>query len=419
MGGSGVQRWLKTSKYLRDFNWEPIICTAKDPEISMFDKSLESEIPENLEVLRIPIWEPFKLYRLLTGRKTEKINPGFLKTSNKESIFEALSIWVRGNLFIPDAKRFWISPATKKLSKYLKKNKVDIIVSTGPPHTTHLIAMQVSKKFNIPWLADFRDPWTKIDFYHKLNLSRRADKTHKKLELEVLNNANEITTVSESWSNDFLNLSHRKPIVINNGFDPVDFERKQQLKLDQNFTITHAGSMNFDRNHEIFWKSLSFLIQDNLQFKNDLKINLIGPIDISVTKSIKKYNLNDHVFCIDNLDHNMVIDKLITSQLLFLPLNNTPNVSGIIPGKTYEYIAAKRPILCIGDINGDTSKILNKTNSGTVVGFEDLKLIYNELLSFYNLYKIGRLNIDSNNYNMYSRKELAKKFAMLFNDICK
>ena len=217
MGGSGVQRWLKTSKYLRDFNWEPIICTAKDPEISMFDKSLESEIPENLEVLRIPIWEPFKLYRLLTGRKTEKINPGFLKTSDKESIFEALSIWIRGNLFIPDAKRFWINTATKTLSKYLKKNKVDIIVSTGPPHTTHLIAMQVSKKFNIPWLADFRDPWTKIDFYHKFNLSKRADTIHKKLELEVLNNANEITTVSESWSNDFLNLSNRKPIVINNG----------------------------------------------------------------------------------------------------------------------------------------------------------------------------------------------------------
>ena len=419
MGGGGVQRWLKTSKYLRGYDWNPIICTAKDAEISMYDKSLEVDITENLEVIRVPIWEPFKLYRLLTGRKKEKVNPGFLKKSDKESIFEGISLWIRGNLFIPDAKRFWYRPAVRKLSKYLKNNSVDVIVSTGPPHTTHLIAMHISKKFNVPWLADFRDPWTKIDFYHKLNISLRAEKIHKNLELKVLKNADAITTVSESWSNDFFKLSDREPIVINNGYDPADFINKSIIKLDASFSITHAGSMNADRNPDIFWEALSSLIKEVSRFKNDLNVKLIGPVDISVIKSIQKNNLNDYVTYTDNLNHDKVIDNLVSSQLLFLPLNNSPNVSGIIPGKTYEYIAAQRPILCVGDISGDTAKILNKTNAGSVVGFDDKELIKEELLRFYNLYKLRKLDVDSDNYKIYSRKALAAKFANVFEQISK
>jgi hypothetical protein len=419
MGGGGVQRWLKTSKYLRDYNWDPIICTAKDPELSMSDESLEDDIPEDLEVLRVPIWEPFKLYRLLTGRKQEKVNPGFLKKSDKKSIFEGIALWIRGNLFIPDAKRFWYRPAIRTLSKYLKNNQVDAIVSTGPPHTTHLIAMYISKKFSVPWLADFRDPWTKIDFYHKLKLSSRANKLHKNLELKVLMNADAITTVSESWANDFFKISDRKPLVINNGYDPADFIDKSSNKLDTNFSITHAGSMNADRNPSIFWEALCFLIKKEKDFKNNLSIRLIGPVDISVVKSIEENDLNDYVTYIDNLNHNKVIDNLVSSQLLFLPLNNSPNVNGIIPGKTYEYIAAQRPILCIGDINGDTSKILHKTNAGSVIGFDDINLIKQEILRFYNLYKLKKLNVDSDNYKIYSRKELASKFANIFDEICK
>lgn len=414
MGGGGVQRWLKTSKYLKSCsNWNPIIFTVKNNEISINDESLLDAV-KDITVLRSSIWEPFKLYKIFTGRKKEKINPGFLNTTNKKSYLDKISIWIRGNLFIPDAKLFWLQPAYKELIKILNSRKIDVIVSTGPPHTTHLIANKIKKKFDIPWLADFRDPWTNIDFYKKLNLSFFADKIHKNLEQKILRNANVVTTVSKSWAKDFYKISKREIVVINNGFDPADFEKKSNLNLDSNFSITHAGSMNADRNHEIFWKTLNELCASNADFSKNLEVKLIGPVDFSVRESIYKFDLHNNVTFIDQLSHNMVIDNLISSQLLYLPLNNSSNISGIIPGKTYEYIASKRPIICIGDSNGDAAEIINQTNSGFTFSFDDFDLFKQKLLLLYLRYKENNLNISSKNFSIYSRRKLAENFADVF-----
>jgi hypothetical protein len=414
MGGGGVQRWLKTSKYLKDnSDWNPIIFTVKNAEISINDESLLEEV-KDITVLRSSIWEPFKLYKIFTGRKKEKINPGFLNTSNKKSFLDKISIWIRGNFFIPDAKLFWLQPAYRELKKILKSRKIDIIVSTGPPHTTHLIANKIKKNFDIPWLADFRDPWTNIDFYQKLNLSFLADKIHKNLELQILRNANVVTTVSKSWAEDFQKIYKREIVIINNGFDPADFEKKSNSSLDSSFSITHAGSMNADRNHEIFWKTLNEICTFNSDFSKNLEVKLIGPIDFSVRESIDKFNLNNNVTFIDQLSHNMVIDNLISSQLLYLPLNNSSNISGIIPGKTYEYIASKRPIICIGDINGDTAEIINQTNSGVNFSFDDFDVFKQMLLHFYSKFKENNLNISSKKISIYSRRKLAENFVDVF-----
>tara|TARA_Y100000385_G_scaffold262017_1_gene293310 strand:- start:1469 stop:2767 length:1299 start_codon:yes stop_codon:yes gene_type:complete len=415
MGGGGVQRWLKTSKYLKNnSDWNPIIFTVKDAETSIHDNSLEKEV-KDLTVLRSSIWEPFKLYKLLTGRRNEAINPGFLKTSNKKSFLDNFSMWIRSNFFIPDAKSFWITTAFKQLQKIFKKYKIDIIVSTGPPHTTHLIAMKVKKKYKIPWLADFRDPWTNIDFYQKLKLSLIADKIHRYYELNVLKNADIVTTVSESWAEDFYKIYNREIIVINNGFDPEDFEKKSSKVLDNKFSITHAGSMNGDRNHDIFWATLKAICDSHLDFREKLEVKLIGPIDFSVRESISKYNLNKNVTFIDELPHDKVINHLISSQLLYLPLNNSSNISGIIPGKTYEYIAAKRPIICIGDTNGDTAKILTQTNSGYIFSLLDSNSLEEKLLYFYSMFKNNDLKVFSKNISIYSRKKLSTKFVDIFN----
>jgi len=217
-GGAGVQRWLKFVKYLREYGWEPVVFTAEGGEVPVIDDSLKKDIPENIEVIYGPIWEPYTAYKRLIGQKKgDKIQTGFLTENKKPKTTEKLSIWIRGNLFIPDARKFWIKPSVKSLSKYLKENNVDAIVSNGPPHTTHMIALSLKKKFDIPWLADFRDPWTNIDFYDKLLLSKWADKTHHKLEDEVINLADEVVTVSPNWAKDFLEQSKRKFQVIYNG----------------------------------------------------------------------------------------------------------------------------------------------------------------------------------------------------------
>jgi hypothetical protein len=209
-GGAGVQRWLKFVKYLREFGWEPIVYTPENPEAPATDTSLLKDIPANITVIKQPIWEPYNLYKGFIGqKKEEKINAGFLSEKKKPGLAEKIAVWIRGNWFIPDARRFWIKPSVKFLSEHLRGNPVDVIVSTGPPHSMHLIALKLKKKLNIPWLADFRDPWTTIDFYDKLMLTKSSDKKHKGLELEVLKNADKVVTVSWNWSKDFKKILNR------------------------------------------------------------------------------------------------------------------------------------------------------------------------------------------------------------------
>ena len=418
MGGGGVQRWLKTTKYLRDFGWEPIIFTTENGEASVVDETMLVEIPENIETLRIPIWEPFSLYKkLLSKKKDEKIAPSLGQENKGNSSLQKLSVWIRGNVFIPDARMFWIKPSTKFLINYLKENKIDAIISTGPPHSTHLIAYNVTRKHKIPWVADFRDPWTNIDFYHKLMLTNWADKKHRKLEQKVLKNATELVTVSWSWAKDFEKLVDREFNVITNGFDPEDFNQKEEVVLDQKFTITHAGSLNEDRNPTILWKVLSDLVKEVEGFKNDLEIKFIGQVDVSAHHEITQYGLENYFKRIKHLPHHLVIKELIKSQLLLLPLNDVPTIDGVVPGKLYEYLGAKRPIICIGKTTGDSAKIILKSKAGIVVDFNDFEGLKKNLNEYYKLYKKQNLHINSEGFEKYSRKELAGDFANLLNKI--
>ncbi|HAW52403.1 MAG TPA: glycosyl transferase family 1 [Flavobacteriales bacterium] len=282
MGGGGVQRWLKFAKYMRNFDWEPVIYTPKNADIANFDPSLESQIPNNIEVIRTDIWEPFDAYKKVLGKsKDEKIQPGFLQESNSNTILQEISVWIRGNLFIPDAKKYWIKPSVSYLKNYLKSNDIDVVISTGPPHTNHLIALDLKRELGMKWLADFRDPWTNIDYYSKLMLSSWADKKHRKLEKSVVLEADEVVTVSWSWADDFAGKCGRKPIVITNGYDPDDFSNGSYNRDSKQLTITHIGSLNSDRNPHGFWKALAEAIKENRSLR-DIKIEFIGPTDRSV-----------------------------------------------------------------------------------------------------------------------------------------
>ena len=173
-GGAGVQRWLKFAKYLSDFGWEPIIYTVENGEYPVLDYDLLDEVPKGITVLKTPIWEPYSIYKKFTGRKKEdKINSGFLSEKKNPKLLEKLSIWIRGNLFIPDARKFWIKPSVNFLTNYLIDNPVDIVVSSGPPHSSHIIALKLKEKNKLPWLADFRDPWTNIYYYKELLLNKK------------------------------------------------------------------------------------------------------------------------------------------------------------------------------------------------------------------------------------------------------
>jgi len=203
-GGAGVQRWLKFVKYLREFGWEPVIYTPENGEMPVIDSSLEKDVPDGVTVIRRPIWEPYSLYKKFVGAgKDEKINTGFLTEKKRPGLAEKLSVWMRGNLFIPDARKYWIKPSVKFLRSYLKKNPVDVIISTGPPHSMHMIALPLSRELNVPWVADFRDPWTNIDYYKDLKLTKSADRKHHQMEKEVVTGATGIVVVGQRMKEEF------------------------------------------------------------------------------------------------------------------------------------------------------------------------------------------------------------------------
>jgi glycosyltransferase involved in cell wall biosynthesis len=283
----------------------------------------------------------------------------------------------------------------------------------------HLIAMGIKKKFDLPWIADFRDPWTNIDFYPKLKLTRWADNKHRKLELKVLKEADKVVTVSWNWANDFKQIFNREIDVVTNGFDAADFAgQSASNKLDHKFSLVHIGAMNADRNPEVLWAVLGEMCRDNPDFKESLEIRLIGSNDVAVINSLKKNELIVHTNLVGYLPHADVIAQTQTAQVLLLPLNDTPNVLGIVPGKLYEYLAANRPILCLGPQNGDSSKIITESKSGKVLNFDDAPGMTETLSAWFSAYKEGgAVKHDAENINQFSRKKLTAKMAALLESI--
>lgn len=416
-GGAGVQRWLKFVKYLRNYGWEPVVFTVANGEFPEQDNSLLKDIPKNLEVIKVPIKEPYVIYKLLTGRKKgEKIHAGFLTEKKKKSWLQDFAVWVRGNFFIPDARMLWIKPSVKELQQWLNTNTVDAIASTGPPHTCHLIAMQLKDKTGLPWLADFRDPWTNIDFYKDLKLTRWADSKHHLLEKNVITKADAVVTVGKTMQEEFASQFNRKIECITNGYDEEDVAETAQ-STDKQFSIAHVGTMVKTRNPESLWKALQQLLKEEPSLKEHLQIKLVGKVDAVVNSSLENNGLLPFVYRIDYIPHDEVVRVQQQSQLLLLVVNNTPNAKGVLTGKLFEYLAAKRPILCIGPTDGDAATIINETQSGHCAGYEDVTHIKTIIKEYFRSFLSGELMSDAKSIEIYSRKNLTEKLSEVLNNI--
>lgn len=420
-GGSGVQRWLKMSKYLPENGWQPVIYTAKDAEYPVEDPSLEQDVALEAEVIRRPIVEPYSFYKQFLGMKRgEKVKAGFINEGEKKNGWkENLSVWLRGNLFIPDARCWWVKPSVRFLKRYLKEHPVDAMISTGPPHSMHLIAKALHKKFNIPWVADFRDPWTDIDFYKDLKLTRCADKKHHRLENQVLTEATKVVTIGWDCAKGLESHGAKDVVVITNGYDDLG---KICVKTDENpslrdhqslpFTMSHIGIIGENRNPETLWQAISELAD------KDLKIRLIGQVDNSVIESIKRNNIEKLVEIVPYIPHNQVIEEQAKSDVLLLFVNNTPNAKGILTGKIFEYMASGRPILCIGPEDGDSARILNETQTGITVDFNDKEKMKSVILDYISKFQENQLITERKEaVEKYSRRNLTKEFVKILNGI--
>ena len=407
-GGSGVQRWLKFSKYLPENGWKPYVFTPDSPSFDVKDEDLLSDIHIETEIWKTPIWEPYTLKEKLFG-KSESSNAGIIqdKSSTKNKIMN----WVRGNFFIPDPKVFWVRPSIKLLSKKIIEEGITHLVSTGPPHSMHLIALGLKKQNpDLKWVADFRDPWSELDLLNDFHLTKKSRQKYRKLEQEVLSMSDVCLTVSETWVESFKVLGSRNVKLITNGFDEDDFAVKE--KENDKFIIGHFGLLNHLRNPKNLWKTLHDLCDENPDFNEKLEIRLSGNIDTEVLQNITQYfHLKNKVKVLGYLSHKEVLNQYNDSSVLLLLLFNSESGIGNYPGKLFEYFAAKRPILAFGPTESDTQKLMNRTKSGNYHYYEDVNIKENIISLFENKEEF----IISDEINNFTRKKLTRKLSVLLN----
>ncbi|MDC9723218.1 MAG: glycosyltransferase family 4 protein [Urechidicola sp.] len=406
-GGSGVQRWLKFVKYLLDFDIEPVVYCPDSPNYEVVDDSLIDEIPEGVTILKHSIFEPnsfLKKKKVATAR-----------VSSNPSLIQKMMQYIRGNYFIPDARKYWIKPSVKFLSEYLKNNKVDAIISTGPPHSLHLIGMQLKQKTGIKWIADFRDPMANLFYNDALLLTEKSKQKIARLEREILQNADKVITVSNHIHQEFQKV--RSDIeVITNGFDD-ELANDQNTQLDKKFSVSHIGLLPTQSNSTILWKVLQELINENAGFANDFQLNLVGNVSDKVVESITEYGLQDSVQFTDYVPHSKAIELQKKSQVLLLLIPNVDGAKGIVTGKIFEYLTSKRPTLAIAPTDGDVASIIKSTNTGVAINFDDAIQLKSTILDFYKKYQEDTLKVYGIGIQQYHRKNLTEKLAQIIKEL--
>ncbi|GAB5414996.1 MAG: glycosyltransferase family 4 protein [Congregibacter sp.] len=411
-GGPGVYRWLKMAKYLPEHGWRVVVVTPENPERPAYDESLLSDVRADQEVLRLPILEPYGIYRWFSGVGRKPMYSGFISDDQWPSWKQRLAAWLRGNLLIPDPRLLWIRPASKFIIKNLKSINPDVIISTGPPHSMHLIGRRVHEKTGIPWVADFRDPWTEIYYFKRLGLSGFAQRKHRRLEESVVTGASRVVTVSHTWSADFTRVHGRSVDVIPNGYDAADFPEQSSLSPTPH-TIAHFGALQLERNPHALWQAMERLKSDCLLGAEHLRLESYGPVDGTVLRAAAKHGVQDQLSLHPYTGHAEVVTAMRSSALLLVV--NQSDSAGVIPGKLYEYLAAGRPILLIGNADGDAASLIRRFDAGWVADFDDATAVYEVLRKL--LERGGLLERSGTDVSSFYRSKLAQDYAGLLNAI--
>lgn len=419
-GGPGVQRAVYFVKYLRRFGWEPVVYTVKDGEYHNLDSSFESEVPDGIKVIKTVSKEPYYWYKMLTGRKkNETLKPAVFTEKTERPFLHRIAVWIRGNFFIPDARMWWIRPSIRFLTNYLKDNPVDAIFSTSPPQSLHLIAKGVKQKTGIPWIADFRDPWTGVHYFEELQLSRRAKNKHYKLENQVLRTADQVIATTQTMAKDLEILGGRPVAVITNGFDTIPTPDTNNFPKENPMKMLYLGSLSGNRNPVRFWESLKEWIEEKKIGPGDFQLVFVGNIDESVFQTLERLKLsgfyNRHSF----VPHTEVWNFYAKADLLFLL--GLPGKKDILPAKLFEYLTTRKPIFCISDKNGEIRIVLEDIGAGVNTDFDEPEKSIRHLDDMYQMYRQGILQesfqVKEEDLKKYTRENLTEQLAQVLNEV--
>jgi glycosyltransferase involved in cell wall biosynthesis len=321
-----------------------------------------------------------------------------------------LSIWVRGNFFIPDARVFWVKPSVEFLKKYLLENDFEALVTTGPPHSMHLIGLELKKEFpDLKWIADFRDPWTEISYYKHLKLSTSADKKHRNLEKKVFQVADITLATSYTDAENFRKM-RANAFCITNGFDGTT---KEEMRKSSKFTLSYIGVLEQLRNPEILWKSLNELMAEKEDFQSDFVLKFVGRIDEKILAQIENTPLKNAVKKLGYCSHSEANLEMQNSDLLLITNFPEESSKGIIPGKIFEYLATGKQILSFGPKESDVQKILVETQAGQHFYFAESDDVKVFIWETYLNWKKGSGLCRTQNIEQFSRRNLTKKLSEL------
>lgn len=414
--GVGVQRWMNFAINLQKMDWQPVIYTPSNPQFDIHDEQLLEEV-SHIKVIKRPIWEPFNIFHRLTGNKNkENVKQGLVLEKSTKSWVDNLMVWIRGNLFVPDPRVFWVNSSVKFLNSFLQKESIDLVVTTGPPHSIHLIGLGLKEKNpRLKWVSDFRDPWSDWDVLPKLKVSSLMMMRHRKLERKVLKFSNKVLTVSQRLAD---SLQEKEPssdiIVLPNGISDARIQHQSASKKQEKFVISYFGMLNEIRDPEVLWKLLEDLCEKNSEFHKKLEIRIGGIVAQSIQRRLEtSAYLGDRTVFLGYLSHDEVFEEYQKASILLLLLNRSDNAKWILPMKFFEYLSVAKPILSLGLEDSELGEIFKKYPVGEMCDFDNTQQINNFILSNFE----GQFEVDMESVkallNQYSRTRQSEELAEL------
>lgn len=422
-GGPGVQRVLKFVKYLPEFGVNPIVLTVRNGDFPAEDKSMQKEIPDSVPVYRTPAIEPYNIYRKFTGKSENHTLPvGLLAKNENTSVSEYIAKWIRANIFLPDARIGWIWPVFNLGSKIIAKYNIQAIYSSSPPHSLQLTAKMLAQRFNLPWIADFRDPWTDIYYYQLAPRTTLARNIDLYLERKVLYTADKVVSVSPSITRKLAQKIQKDNFgVLYNGYDEDDFiDLQPTVTMPKKFTLSYIGNLKSNQNPIELWTTLQRLIKQYDDFKSVVELRFTGRIHPRILETLEHHQLISYTSVEGYVPHSAAISRMQSTAVLLFIIPEAPDNEGILTGKLFDYLRAGRPLLSLGPPHGDAARVLQDVDAGPMLYPQDGKAIQQRILHLFQMWQANKLENASPASNMiqqFERRELTKILANNVNEL--
>jgi hypothetical protein len=421
-GGPGVQRVLKFAKFLPKFGWDPVVLTVKSGTFTAIDESLVRDVSDSCVVYHSPTLEPTSVYKRFVGMKAEERIPIAVLAEPNPSVKKRVANWVRLNAFVPDAKIGWWPGAVRVGARAIREHQPQLIFSSAPPPTTHLVAKTLSTRFNLPWIADFRDPWTDTHYYEghtRAALTRRLDEA---LERSVCSRADRLVFVSR-LDLDVYGQRHgtrNKSVHVPNGYDELDFASLPEVSPSYDkFTIVHLGGIGIERSPATLFRVTKQLIDEGTIARDRICIRLVGNVQESVVTALRAVGAEPFVEVIPYVPHHEALRHAAQAHALLLLITQSQHNQRILPGKTFEYLRYGKPIVTLGPPGGEVDRILHEVGAGKVLAYDDQDGIRTTIEALHAAWKAGQLVPGPNAAAIarYTRENLAKELASVFDGL--